>query len=307
MSNQTELRHLRYFLAVAEDLHFRKAAERLYISQPGLSRQIKQFEEQLGYPVFERNNRKVSLTPAGAYLQNEVSALLKKLDGIVQHARLLHDGMEGRLNFGYVGSAMQEIIPELFLRFRADRPNIRYGLEALSNREQVARLLTYDIDIGFVRLERLPRELESKAMFVETFSLVLPGNHPLTSANFSSVEQLREEGFILFEPAYSQTYYDSVMTIFADAGFTPEVSHRTVHATTIYRLVENGFGVSVVPTSLKKGYVANVKFIELTDIPQRTTLSAVWRRDDENPIVQAFVELFWRQYLVGSKVVGSAV
>ncbi len=292
MSNQTELRHLRYFLAVAEDLHFRKAAERLYISQPGLSRQIKQLEEQIGCPLFERNNRNVALTPAGTYLKVEVAGLLRKLDGVVQHARLLHEGMEGRLNFGYVGSAMQDIIPELFLRFRAERPNIRYGLEALGNREQVARLLTHDIDIGFVRLERLPRELDSKAMFVDTFSLVLPGNHPLNAANFSSVEQLRNEGFILFESAYSQTYYDRVMTIFADAGFTPNVSHSTVHATTIYRLVENGFGVSIVPTSLKKGYVANVKFIELTDIPQRTTLSAVWRRDDDNPALRAFVKLF---------------
>lgn len=292
MSNQIELRHLRYFLAVAEDLHFRRAAERLYISQPGLSRQIKQLEEQIGCPLFERNNRNVALTPAGTYLKVEVAGMLRKLDGVVQHARLLHQGMEGRLNFGYVGSAMQDIIPELFLRFRAERPNIHYGLEALSNREQVARLLTHDIDIGFVRLERLPRELESKAMFVDTFSLVLPGNHPLTSASFSGIEQLRNEGFILFESAYSQTYYDRVMTIFADAGFTPEVSHRTVHATTIYRLVENGFGVSIVPTSLKEGYVANVKFIELTDIPQRTTLSAVWRRDDDNPALRAFVKLF---------------
>ena len=292
MSYQSELRHLRYFLAVAEDLHFRKAAERLYISQPGLSRQIKQLEEQLGYPLFERTNRKVSLTPAGLYLKTEVSTLLRKLDGVVQHARLLHEGMEGRLNFGYVGSAMQDIIPDLFLRFRAERPNIRYGLEALGNREQVARLLTHDIDIGFVRLEQLPRELESKAMFVDTFSLVLPGNHPINAENFSSVEQLRDDRFILFDPHYSQPYYDRVMTIFADAGFEPNVSHRTVHATTIYRLVENGFGASIVPTTLKKGYVANVKFIELTDIPQRTTLSAVWRKDDDNPALRAFVDLF---------------
>lgn len=294
MSNQTELRHLRYFLAVAEDLHFRKAAERLYISQPGLSRQIRQLEEQLGYPLFERNNRKVTLTPAGVYLQTEVSSLLRKLEGVVKHAELLHQGMEGRLNFGYVGSAMQDIIPDLFLRFRTDRPNIQYGLEALSNQEQVARLLTHDIDIGFVRLEKLPRELESSALFVDTFSLVLPGNHPLASDDFSGVDQLRSERFILFEPAYSRPYYDKVMTIFADAGFVPDVSHRTVHATTIYRLVENGFGVSIVPTSLNKGYVANVKFIELKDIPQRTTLSAIWRKDDDNPVLRAFVALFER-------------
>lgn len=292
MSYQSELRHLRYFLAVAEDLHFRKAAERLYISQPGLSRQIKQLEDQLGYPLFERTNRKVSLTPAGLYLKTEMSTLLRKLDGAVQHARLLHEGMEGRLNFGYVGSAMQNIIPELFLRFRAQRPNIHYGLEALGNQEQVARLLTQDIDIGFVRLEKLPKELESTRLFVDTFSLVLPGDHPLGADDFTSIEQLRDDRFILFDPQYSQPYYDKVMTIFADAGFVPDVTHRTVHATTIYRLVENGFGLSIVPTSLKTGYVANVKFIELANIPQRTTLSAVWRKDNDNPALAAFVDLF---------------
>lgn len=292
MSNQLELRHFRYFLAVAEELHFRKAAERLYISQPGLSRQIKQLEAELGYSLFQRNNRKVALTPAGKYLHTEVSNLLQLLDGALQHARLLHEGMEGRLNFGYVGSAMQNLIPELLLRFRTDYPNIRYGLEALDNQQQIDRLLTRDIDIGFVRLERIPPELNRQVVFEDTFSLVLPLEHPLTGQNFTSLAQVQQESFILFDPAYSRPYYEKVMELFDDAGFSPKVSHRTVHATTIYRLVENGFGLSIVPTSLQMGYQLGVKFIELTGIPQRTTLSAVWRADNENPALKNFVRLF---------------
>lgn len=292
MRYQIELRHLRYFQAVAEDLHFRKAAERLYIAQPGLSRQIKQLEETLGYPLFTRHNRSVVLTPAGSYLKTEVDSILQKLEAALQHSKLLHAGMEGRLNFGYVGSAMQNVIPDLLLRFRADFPNIRYGLEALDNRQQIERLLGREMDIGFVRMERFPVELESRPLFVDTFSLVLPTEHPLTQASFTSMAQLEDEPFILFDAGYSQPYFERIMEIFDDAGFRPNISHRTVHATTIYRLVENGFGLSVVPTSLQMGYQLGVKFIELASIPQRTTLSAVWRADNENPALANFVKLF---------------
>lgn len=292
MSNQLELRHLRYFLAVAEDLHFRKAAERLYISQPGLSRQIKKLETELGYSLFLRNNRKVALTPAGAYLHTEVSRLLQQLEGVLHHANMLNEGVEGTLKFGYVGSAMQNIIPELLVRFRADFPNIRYELEALDNQQQIDRLMTRDIDIGFIRLERVPQELNRQVVFEDTFSLVLPLDHPLSEQNFTSLAQLQSEPFILFDPTYSLPYYEKVMELFDDAGFSPIVSHRTVHATTIYRLVENGFGLSIVPTSLQMGYQLGVKFIELTDIPQRTKLSAVWRGDNENPALENLVRLF---------------
>lgn len=291
MSNQLELRHLRYFLAVAEELHFRRAAERLFISQPGLSRQIRQLEESLGYPLFVRTNRTVSLTPAGTYLKDEAANILRRLDGAFHHARAVHEGLEGRLNFGYVGSAMQNIIPELLLRFRKDYPKIIYGLEALGNQDQIDRLLTRDLDIGFVRLDSAPRELESKPLFVDTFSLVLPIDHPVSADNYEGIHQLADERFLLFDPSYSRPYYDKVMEIFSDGGVVPDVTHRTVHATTIYRLVENNFGLSIVPTSLQIGYRMNVKFIELTGIPQRTTLSAVWRRDNENPALGNFVGL----------------
>ncbi len=291
MGNQIEFRHLRYFLAVARELHFRRAAEQLFISQPGLSRQIRQLEESLGYPLFVRNNRKVSLTPAGAYLQTEATKILQRLDGAFHHAQALHEGLEGRLNFGYVGSAMQNIIPSLLLRFRQDYPKVIYGLEAMGNQDQIDRLLTRDLDIGFVRLDKTPRELASKPLFVDTFSLVLPEDHPISTENFEGIHQLASERFLLFDPSYSRPYYDKVMEIFTDVGLIPDVTHRTVHATTIYRLVENNFGLSIVPTSLKMGYQMNVKFIELSAIPQRTTLSAVWRRDSENPALENFVAL----------------
>jgi len=285
-----ELRHINYFLAVAEDLHFRKAADRLFISQPGLSRQIKQLEKELGFLLFERNNRKVSLTKAGAYLKQEFSMALKNLDTVIQHAKLLDEGNEGQINFGYVGSAMQNVLPDLLVRMREKNPNLHFGFKEMENPDQIKALLLQEIDLGFVRLNKIPNGLKIKPIFKDTFSLVLPKNHPVDSINFKSLNQLKKEEFILFEQSYSPDYYEQVMQIFADSGFTPTISHNTVHASTIFKLVENNFGISIVPTALQFGYDMNIKFIELTKIKQQTVLSVAWNTSNRNPVLKKIVE-----------------
>lgn len=291
MSNQIEIRHLRYFLAVAEDLHFRKAAERLYISQPGLSRQIKQMEDDLGIQLFERHNRKVKLTHAGEYLKFEITKNLKNLSQIISHAKLLQNGKEGSLTIGYVGSAIQKIIPELLLKFEERSPNIIFVLKEMDNQKQVEKLLIQNIDIGFVRLDRVPIGLSIRPVLIETFCLVLPKDHPIDSSNFNSLSQFKDEFFILFDPKFSPAYYEKVMRIFDDNGFTPKVSHSTIHANSIFKLIENNFGLSIVPKSLQMPYYENVKFIELVDIPQRTTLSVVWDRNNTNPSLDDFLKI----------------
>lgn len=291
MSNQLELRHLKYFLAVAEELHFRRAAERLFISQPGLSRQIKQMEDDLGVTLFERHNRKVQLTKAGTYLKKELSLALKNLDQTLEYAKLLHDGKKGDLKLGYVGSAMQNIIPNLLLDFEEKQPNVVFTLKELDNDTQIQELLAFDLDLGFVRLERVPKGLAIKPILKESFCLVLPKNHPVTSDTLKSMAQLKDESFILFDPKYSASYFEKVMQIFDDSGFTPNVSHNTIHAGSIYKLVENGFGISIVPESLTTTENKNIKFIELKKIKQKTTLSVVWNKSSRNPILQEFLEL----------------
>ena len=291
MSNQIEIRHLKYFLAVAEDLHFRKAAERLYISQPGLSRQIKEMEVSLGIKLFERHNRKVKLTNVGAYLKTEVTRSLKNLDHILNHAKLLNDGIGGDLKLGYVGSAMQQIIPNLLLNFRKENPNVLFSLKELDNQKQIDGLLNNDIDMGFVRLERVPRGLHIKPILNEPFCLVLPKNHKITNENFKNLSQLKEESFILFDPKYSTSYYEKVMQIFDDSQFSPVVSHNTIHASSIYKLVEHNFGISIVPKSLQMKNNRSIKFIQLDKISQRTVLSAVWNKDNRNPTLNKIIEL----------------
>ena len=291
MNYQIELRHLRYFLAVAEDLHFRKAAERLFISQPGLSRQIKQMEDDLGIQLFERHNRKVVLTSAGEYLKNELTRNLKSLDNSIKHAKLLQDGKHGKLEFGYVGSAMQELIPNLLVTFKKEHPNVQFGLKEMDNQKQIESLLHQKIDIGFVRLDRVPRGLSIQPILKENFCLVLPQNHLINSSNFKNLTQLKNEPFILFDPSYSPSYYEKVMQIFTDNGFSPIISHNTIHAASIYKLVENNFGLSIVPKSLQLGYNMKVKFIELKNIKQHTTLSIVWDKNNRNPLLNALLKM----------------
>jgi DNA-binding transcriptional LysR family regulator len=290
ISNQLELRHLKYFLTVAEELHFRKAAESLYISQPGLSRQIKQMEDDLGIILFERHNRKVELTKVGKYLKEELTRNLKNLDHILNHAKLLNDGMGGDLKLGYVGSAIQKVIPDLLLKFRNTHENIVFTLKEMDNNKQIESLLLQEIDLGFVRMERVPRHVEIVPLLTESFCLVLPKNHPVNSSNFKNMNQLKHESFILFDPEYSASYHEKVMQIFDDSGFVPIISHNTIHASSIYKLVEHNFGISIVPKSLKLSDINHLKFIDLDKIPQRTVLSVVWNKDNTNPILKKFLE-----------------
>lgn len=291
MKHQIEFRHFNYFLAVAETLHFRKAANSLFISQPGLSRQIKQLEEKLGVQLFERHNRKVKLTKVGEFLHGELKTHFKQLDTIINHAKLLNNGINGNLRLAYVGSAMQKIIPDLLLKFKKNNSNILINLKEIDNKQQIEALLNQDIDIGFIRQERVPTGLEVKPVYEETFSLVLPKSHKVNNINFKGLSQFKDEHFILFDASYSESYYEKIMQIFDDSGFSPLISHSTINASSIYRLVENNFGISIVPTSLQYGFDLKIKFIELVKIPQRTTLKIVWNNKNTNPVLKNFLEI----------------
>lgn len=286
MSYQLELRHIKYFLAVAKDLHFRKAAEKLFISQPGLSRQIKQLEEDTKLQLFERHNRKVALTATGSYLNTELSKLMVDLEAIFSQAKLLEQGTEGELKMGYVGSAMHNAIPKLLIKIREQFPNIVFDLKEMDNQKQIDAILKQEIDIGFVRYDRLPKDIKKKPIYEDTFSIVLPISHPITTRKFKDLSQLKDERFILFDASYSESYYEKVMQIFDNSNFTPTISHKTVHANTIYSLVENNFGISIVPTSLQHGYDREIKFIELKKITQRTTLQVIWNKNNKSPLLK---------------------
>jgi len=291
LSNELDLRHFRYFLAVAEELHFRRAAERLYISQPALSRQIQQLEDLLEVALFDRHTRKVTLTVAGVYLAEALRSWLPQMEQLVEHTRMVARGEQGRLRLGYIGSAMQNIIPDFLLRVRQVHASIQFSLREMDNQQQIDALLKEEIDLGFVRLDRVPRPLMLRPVYEDTFSLVLPADHWLCADTFESLQQLRDEPFILFDKDYSTSYYEKIMHLFDQAGFAPLVAHYTVQANTIYRLVENGLGLSVVPTALQQGYAMQIKFIELNQTDIRTTLQLVSHPGNTNPVLQQVYDL----------------
>lgn len=291
MSNQLELRHLNYFLAVANELHFRKAAEKLFISQPGLSRQIRQMEDILETQLFERNKKKVSLTPAGHYLKKEVEFVFNHLENVERQLKLVGDGNSGELRIGFLGSAMQQIIPDLLLKIKDNYPKVKTSLEELSNFAQVEGVLNDQLDMGFVRVSRVPNTLHMKTVFRDTFSLVLPERYPMLTREFEGMHQFINDDFILFSQAYSPLYYDTIMSICQDAGFAPKVSHKSVHAHTIFKLVENHMGIAIVPTALQNGFKMRVKFIELKNIPQRAELSVIWKKEHTNPVLKNCMKL----------------
>ncbi|WP_405206295.1 LysR family transcriptional regulator [Aquimarina sp. LLG6339-5] len=286
MSYQLELRHFTYFLAVAEELHFRKASERLFISQPGLSRQIKQMEDIIGAELFIRNKRNVSLTAAGEYLKKEIAYIFNHIDFTVKQTSLIDKGSEGEVRIGFLGSAIQTVIPDLLVKVDKEYPKIQFSLEEMSNYDQVKSIVSDELDVGFVRLARVPDGVSIKAVQTDSFSLVLPKDHSLNKKNFKSVAQVSSEHFILFSSDYSSIYYDKIMSICEDKGFTPIVSHKSVHAQTIFKLVESGLGVAIVPTSLQHGFDLEVKFLEIPKIPQKAALSVIWKQDNRNPALE---------------------
>jgi len=276
---------------VAEELHFRRAAEKLFISQPGLSKQIKHLEMQLGVSLLERNQRNVRLTPAGIYLKKQVQHLDGFLQQTFSHLKNIAAGVEGEIKIGFVGSAMQKVIPQLIKKCTNSFPNIHFALDEMSNRTQIEALQNYQIDLGFVRLDTVPPNIHLHAIQKEHFSLVVPKSSPINTANFKNIQQFKEAPFILFSSDYSSTYYNNIMSIFSDAGFSPKVSHKSIHANTIFRLVESGLGVAIVPHSLTLGaaLAIDIEIIELLQIRQRALLSIAWKKDRSYPALEKVI------------------
>ncbi|WP_420387558.1 LysR substrate-binding domain-containing protein [Roseivirga sp.] len=286
-----ELRHLRYFLTLGKELHFAKAADRLFITQPALTKQIQQLEEDLQVKLLDRTKRNVKLTEAGRYFLDEAEYVLNHLDKVTEATRRKAEGQEGEVRVGFVGSAMQHIIPELLEKLHAQYPGIHTSLQELNNKDQLEALLHDKLDIAFVRLETVPNELEKQVVFEDAFSLVVSKKHPIGKAGFKSLAQFSKEQFILFSNDYSQEYYDNIMSIFTDHGFKPKVSHRSVQANSIFRLVERQLGVAIVPGAMSDGVNLDIDFISLAHLRQRTQLMAVWHKKNRNEALVKFLEL----------------
>lgn len=286
-----ELRHLNYFKAVAEELNFRKAAEKLFISQPGLSRQIKQLEELLEVKLLERDQKHVKLTSAGTYLKGEVDFIFNHIEVTKNQLKLIASGKVGELRIGFLGSASNRVLPDLLAKINQHHPLITTSLEELSNTAQVEMIQKDKLDLGFVRLASVAENLEMKPVMKDSFSLVVPMDHPINESQFKSISQFSEETFILFSSDYSNFYYEQIIGICKDAGFSPKIRHKSVHALTIFKLVENGLGIAIVPTSLKEGYDLRVRFMEIPSTNRYSELSVIWKPGNRNQALKQVLSL----------------
>lgn len=216
---------------------------------------------------------------------------MNHLDLTRSQLKLIAEGKIGELRVGFLGSASNQVLPDLLAKLNANQPLISTSLEELSNSVQVEMIEKDKLDLGFVRLASVPNDLEMKVVLRDTFSLVVPINHPIHESDFTSVNQFKHESFVLFSSDYSNLYYEQIIGICRDAGFSPRIRHKSVHALTIFKLVENGMGVAIVPTSLKEGYELNVRFMQIPHISQFTELSAIWKAENRNPALKQVLPL----------------
>jgi DNA-binding transcriptional LysR family regulator len=284
-----ELRHLRYFVAVAEALSFGRAAARLHLSQPPLSRQIRALENELGTALFSRTRRSVRLTAAGAALLPEARRLLRDADALQAGARRLASGEVGTLALGFISVAAYNLLPELAQEFRRRHPGIRLALREATSDVQLAALQQGELDVGLVLPPADAPGLDYAPLLDDTLVAAVPagrgGKGPIALA------ALRDEPFVLFPRPVGVSLYDAIVGACRRAGFAPRVEQEAIQMQTIVSLVAAGMGVALVPAALVNLRRTGVVYRPLTDGRPRIELGIAWRAADDAPAVQAFVGL----------------
>ena len=285
-----ELRQLRYFVAVAEELHFRRAAARLHMSQPPLSQQISALEAELGCRLLVRTRRQVELTPAGEEFLRDSRAILAELEGAAGRARALNEGLSGVLRVSFVGSALFSIVPALVQRFRQVRPGVSLELRESSTVDQLHALESGVIDAGLVRppLEP-PAGMRIERITTEPTIAAVPSQHPLARLRRIPFARLAGEPLVLFPREQAPGFHDLIVSRLAAAGGASNIVQRAPETLTIIGLVSAGVGVSPVPASVASLALHGVAYRSLTRAPP-AELALVTRADDESSLIRAFAE-----------------
>jgi len=283
-----ELRHLRYFVAVAEELHFGRASARVHVAQPAVSRQIRALEEEIGLSLFERDRRRVVLTAAGAAFLEEARSLLQHVDRAVITAHRAARGELGSLRIGYVPAVVHTGLPEIVRAFRKRFSRVEVRLQEMNPAMQVDALLAERIDVGFVRGPIDEPTLASKTVFKEPMVAVLPSGHQLGSHKILGLAMLAKEPFVFQARSRGPGAHDHILAICRRAGFSPQIVQEGSY-TDLLSLVASGAGVAIVPTSLRAIRRAGVLFRPLRERPM-TQLDMVWREDAASPVLREFLE-----------------
>ncbi len=278
-----ELQQIRYFLTLAQELHFWNTAEKVYITQSALSRQIKALEDELGLQLFERSKRSVKLTEAGIFLRDQWQPMLEEIDRIHRQARKIHEGAYGVVRIGYPGSVAYSFLPELISSISQAWPELLIELVEPVDVNFEELLLSHKMDLAFRREAAQHPALQSIYLYSEYLSLFVPENHPITDQNFKGLQELKDEKFII-SGLHSSTIYVSILRqVFNEYGFEPNVHIESDYGAMILGLVAKGVGITILPGSYS---FSNLPGIRRINLPHKVSLYALWRKEDKSPVLR---------------------
>lgn len=285
-----ELRHLRYFVALAEALSFTRAAERLHISQPPLSIQISQLEEQVGAALFDRTSRRVQLTPAGQAFLQDARSILERVEAAGSHARAVAKGMAGRIEIGLSGSHFQGPLPRMIAGYMHDFPDVAVVLNELKPATQLEALRHRRIDLSISRTAVDDVDLISARLWSDPVRVALPRGHALAKRRRLALRDLRRERFIMLRlesSAYAQHLHDRCV----QAGFAPNIVQLVLEVPAMIALVAVGIGIALVPASLCHLHAAEVAYVPLGPEAPHSEVYVVRRREEDSGVVNGFLRL----------------
>ena len=286
-----ELRQLRYFVTVAQELHFGKAAERLQITQPALSKQIRVLETELEIQLFIRTKRSVNLTKAGEVFFAQAQQLLQQAEEAIQLAKRTALGEVGRLTIGFTATATYTVLPELIRDFRSRYPQVEVEMLQLCTEEQVAALNRGEIDLGFLHPPIDARGLEIYPILSEDFILVLPPQHRLIDKQSLFLKDLAAESFLLHPRQEGPFLYDGFLKLCRQAGFEPQIVKEVNSHQTRICLVAAGMGITFIPAGLQTSISNDLVYKPMEDLPIKLEFAAAWRSLATMPVLQEFLTL----------------
>jgi DNA-binding transcriptional LysR family regulator len=287
-----ELRHLRYFIAVAEELHFSKAAERLHIAQPPLSQQIQQLEAQLGVELFHRKTkRQVQLTEAGQVFLQEAYQLLAQLQKAIELTQKIGRGEKGQLRIGFTSLVTYNLLPLILRQFREQFSEVELILQELTTTEQERSLQESRIHIGFAHPPLEDNTLNQKCIQQEALIVALAETHPLAERENISVSSLVNENFIMFPRHLGSGLYDQIVSLCQQGNFSPKVTQEAIQMQTIIGLVSAGMGIAIVPSSLQNLQRNGVVYRSFEEKTPLVETAIVWREEDITPVLRKFLQV----------------
>ena len=286
-----ELRQLKYFIAVAEELHFGRAAEKLHLSQPALSKQIHALENSIEIKLFDRTKHWVRLTPAGKQFLETARHTLQQLEQGIKAARRIALGEIGRLRIGFPNPALLTILPKILQQYRSQYPKVELTLVGGGTETQVEALRTHQVDVSLVYTPIREDNLSVYPLYEETFLVALPSCHPLAKQKRVSLKSLANESFILYPRSLAPVLYNEFLECCTQAGFVPNIVQEGEMTDTRLGLVAAGVGIAFIISGLQNLRLKGVVYRSLgSDFP-KLKLALAWRKGESSPMVHEFLKI----------------